>query len=142
MEIARTQDQILMRLSHGEDIIKSIEEVIAEEKATLLIVTGIGMITDFELGYFDNGQYIKQVFKEPHELTSLQGSVASDGNPRMHLHVTVADKEHHSFGGHLLKGWVWMSNEIGFLKLNGVSSKRWMDKEKNVAILHVSQVTG
>ena len=142
MEIARTQDYILMRLSHGEDIIKSIEEVIAEEKSTLLIVTGIGMITDFELGYFDRDQYITRTFKEPHELTMLQGSVASEGDPRMRIHATVADKEHRAYGGHLLKGWVWMSNEIGFLRLKGVNSKRWMDKEKGVAILHVSQVTG
>jgi predicted DNA-binding protein with PD1-like motif len=142
MEIARTEDYILMRLSHGEDIIKSIEEVIADEKSTLLIVTGIGMIRDFELGYFDNGQYIKRSFKEPHELTMLQGSVATEGEPRMHIHAMVADKDHRAFGGHLLKGWVWMSNEIGLLKLKGVSSKRWMDSEKKVAILHVSQATG
>jgi predicted DNA-binding protein with PD1-like motif len=60
----------------------------------------------------------------------------------MHIHATVADKEHRAYGGHLLKGSVWMSNEIGFLRLKGVNSKRWMDKEKGVAILHVSQVTG
>ena len=132
----------MLRLSHGENIIKTLEEVIAEEKGTLLIVTGIGMITDFELGYFENGQYIKMAYKEPHELVMLQGSVASEGEPRMHIHAIVADKEHHAFGGHLLKGWVWMSNEIGLLKLKGVSSKRWMDKEKRVAILHVSQVMG
>lgn len=142
MEIARTQDYIFMRLSHGEDIIKSLEEVVAEEKSTLLFVTGIGMITDFELGYFDRGQYIRRTFKEPHELTMLQGSVASEGEPRMHIHATVADKEHRAFGGHLLKGWVWMSNEIGLLRLKGVDSKRWLDKEKGVAILHVSQITG
>ena len=142
MEIAHTQEHIMLRLSHGENIIKTLEEVIAEEKGTLLIVTGIGMITDFELGYFENGQYIKMAYKEPHELVMLQGSVASEGEPRMHIHAIVADKEHHAFGGHLLKGWVWMSNEIGLLKLKGVSSKRWMDKEKRVAILHVSQVMG
>jgi predicted DNA-binding protein with PD1-like motif len=142
MEIARTDDCIFVRLSHGEDILKSIEEVIAEERVTLLIVSGIGMLTDFELGYFDSGQYIRETFNEPHELTTLQGSVASEGDPRMHIHATVANKEHRTYGGHLLKGSVWMSNEIGFLRLKGVSSKRLMDKEKGVAILHVSQVTG
>lgn len=143
MEVARTDDYIMMRLNHGENILESIEEIVAGEKSTLLIVAGIGMITDFELGYFDREkrEYIRRSFNEPHELTMLQGSVASEGTPRMHIHAVVADRDHHTSGGHLLKGWAWMSNEIGFLRLKGVSSKRWLEKDKGVAVLHVSQVT-
>ncbi len=140
MEIAHSQDYIMIRLGNGENILKTLQEVVAEEKSTLLIVAGIGMITDFELGYFEKGQYVRQSFKEPHELVMLQGSVASEGDLRMHIHAVVADKEHRAFGGHLLKGWAWMSNEIGILKLKGVRSKRILDKEKGVAILHISQV--
>ncbi len=140
MEIAHTENNIMLRLSNGENILKTLEEVVAEESSTLLIVSGIGMITDFELGYFENGQYLRMAFKEPHELVMLQGTVASEGEPRMHIHAVVADKEHHAFGGHLLKGWVWVSNEIGLLRLNGVRSKRILDKERGVAVLHVSQV--
>lgn len=130
-------------MNHGENILESIEEIVADEKSTLLIVAGIGMITDFELGYFDREkrEYIRKSFNEPHELTMLQGSVASEGSPRMHIHAVVADRDHHTSGGHLLKGWVWISNEIGLLRVKGVSSKRWMDKEKGVAVLHVSQIT-
>ncbi len=140
MEIARSQEHILIRLGHGEDILKTLGEVVSEEKTTLLIVTGIGMITDFELGYFEEGQYIKKAFKDPHELVMLQGTIASEGEPRMHIHAVVADKEHQAFGGHLLKGWAWVSNEIGMLRLKGVRSKRILDRERGVAVLHVSQV--
>ena len=140
MEIAHSQDYIMLRLGHGENILKTLEEVVAEEKATLLVATGIGMITDFELGYFENGQYVKMSFKEPHELVMLQGTVASEGEIRMHIHAVVADKEHRAFGGHLLKGWVWVSNEIGLLRLKGVRSKRILDKDRGVAVLHVSQI--
>lgn len=144
MEIARTEDYLLLKLEHGENIVKSIEEMIEDEKETLLVVVGIGMLTDFELGYFDREQrkYVVKSFNEPHELTALQGSVVREGNPRMHLHTVVADREQHVAGGHLLKGFAWMSNEIGFLRLKGIDSRRWMDKDKGVSILHVSQVTG
>ena len=142
MEIARTEDHIMLRLSHGENILSSLEEVVSQEKSTLMVYAGLGMITDFELGYFHEGQYIAREYKHPHELVSMQGSIASEGEPRMHLHVVVADKEHNAFGGHLLKGWVWMSNEIGILRLKGIMSKRWRDPEKKVAILHISQVLG
>lgn len=138
MEVARTEDHILLRLSHGEKVIESIEKTLADEQSTFLVVTGIGMLTDFELGYFDKGQYVKRTFHEPHELVALQGSVASEGEPRMHIHAVVADRQQHAFGGHLFRGRVWMSNEIGFLRLHGVESKRRIDKEKGVAVLHVS----
>jgi len=143
MEVARTGDYVLLKLDHGENILESIEEVIDGEKTSLLVVMGIGMITDFELGYFDRDKrkYVTKVFDEPHELTMMQGSVAREGNPRMHIHTVVADKEHHTSGGHLLKGFAWMSNEIGFLRLKGVDTRRWMDKDKGVSVLHVSQVT-
>lgn len=138
MEVARTEDHILLRLSHGENVIESIEKIMVDEKSTFVVVTGVGMLTDFELGYFDKGRYVKKTFHAPHELVSLQGSVASEGDPRMHIHAVVANREQHAFGGHLFKGRVWMSNEIGFLRLHGVDSKRRMDKEKGVAVLHVT----
>ena len=140
MEIARTNDYILMRLSHGENILSSIEEVVSQEKSTLMVFAGIGMITDFELGFFNEGKYITKSFKHPHELLSLQGSIASEGAPRMHVHAIVADKEHKAFGGHLMKGWAWMSNEICLIRMKGVTTKRWRDDQKGVAVLHVSQV--
>lgn len=140
MEIARTENYVLLRLSHGENVLSSIEEVVSQEKSTLMIFAGIGMITDFELGFFNEGRYITKSFKHPHELLSLQGSIASEGEPRMHIHAVVADKEQRAFGGHLLKGWVWMSNEIGLVRMKGVTAKRWRDEEKGVAVLHVSQV--
>ncbi len=143
MEIARTEDYVLLKLEHGENILESIEEVTKGEKETLLVVVGIGMLTDFELGFFDRDtrKYVVRAFNEPHELTTLQGSVAREGSPRMHIHAVVADKEHHTAGGHLLKGFAWISNEIGFIRLKDVDTRRWMDKDKGVSVMHVSQVS-
>lgn len=137
MEIARKGDILMLRLDHGEDILASVLKGVEGEGSTLLITTGLGMIHDFELGYFDNGNYIKARFKEPFELLSMQGSVASEGEPRIHIHVTVADKEHKAFGGHLMRGKAWMSNEIGMIRISGHSSKREFNPEKKVGMLHI-----
>lgn len=138
MEIAKTDSYLMLRLEHGEDVIGSIEEAVNEERSTLLLVTGLGMISDFELGYFDRGKYLRKSFHDPHELLALQGSVAVKGDPRIHIHATVADKEHRAFGGHLMKGKVWMSNEIGLVRLEGVDSRRIFDPKKKVGVLHIS----
>ena len=138
MQIAKTVSYLMMKLEHGEDVIGSVQEAVKEERSTLLLVTGLGMISDFELGYFDRGNYLRKSFDEPHELLALQGSVATEGDPRIHIHATVADTEHRAFGGHLMKGKAWMSNEIGMVRMEGVTSRRTFDPEKKVSVLHIS----
>lgn len=137
MELAHRDPGIILRLGHGEDILESMKEAVKDEKSTCLVVSGLGMLHEFELGYFDRGNYINKFFSEPHELLSMQGSVASEGDPRVHIHVAVANTKHEAFGGHLLSGRVWMSNEIGLLRLSGLKSARSIDQEKKVGILHL-----
>jgi len=89
------------------------------------------------LGYFDRGSYLRKAFDEPHELLSLQGTISSEGDNRIHIHASVADKQHRSFGGHLMRGKVWMSNEISLLMLDGVRSRRAVDPELKVGVLRL-----
>jgi len=137
MEVARSGSCMILRLAHGEDILESVKSATEKEKHTMMITAGLGMIVGFELGYFDRGTYLKKSFSEPHELLSMQGSVSGEGDNRIHIHVTVADKEHEAFGGHLLGGKVWMSNEISLLLLEGVRSHRAVDPELKVGVLHL-----
>ena len=139
MEIARKEAFVLARLEHGEDILESIKLTVKEERSTMVVVAGLGMISDFELGFFDRGNYLTQSFDDPHELLSLQGTISTEGEPRIHIHATVANKEHEAFGGHLMRGKAWMSNEIGLLRLERLISIRSMDPEKKVGILHIKK---
>lgn len=139
MEVARGSSYLMLRLEHGEDVLGSIAHVVEGERSTMAVATGLGMIVDFELGFFDGGRYIKKHFKGPHELLSLQGSVSSDGENRIHIHATVASMGHEAHGGHLLSGKVWMSNEIVLLRLEGTRSRRELDEAKKVGILHLSR---
>jgi len=137
MEISRKGAVMMLRLDQDEDILGSIQEAVKNERYSLLVTTGLGMIHDFELGYFNKGKYLKKAFSEPHELLALQGSVASEGEPRIHIHATVANTKHEAFGGHLMRGKAWMSNEIGLVRLEGGFSKRILDPKKRAAILHI-----
>jgi predicted DNA-binding protein with PD1-like motif len=136
METATSEPVAMLRLDHDEDVLEAIRGFVSKGESTFVIVAGLGMLHDFELGYFDNGQYVRRRFPEPHELLSMQGSVSSEGENRIHIHVSVADRNHRAFGGHLLAGRVWMSNEIVLLKLAGARSRRELDPAKKVGILH------
>jgi predicted DNA-binding protein with PD1-like motif len=137
MQVAKRGITAVLRLDHGEDVLESILKGAEDDGSTKIITAGLGMISDFELGYFDNGKYITRSFAEAHELLSMQGSVASEGDPRLHIHVAVADKSHAAFGGHLLRGKAWMSNEICLLSVDGLGSSRQMDPVKKVGILQL-----
>jgi len=137
MQVARSGPFLMIRLDNGEDILESVKEAVREERSTMLVVTGLGMIHDFELGYFDRGTYLRKEFSDPHELLALQGSIASIGEPRIHIHATVADAEHRAFGGHLMRGRAWMSNEIGLVRLEGHTSERKLDNVLKVGVLHI-----
>lgn len=137
MQQSRSGQVHILRLDDGEDILDSLLKSTRDSRSTMLICTGLGMITDFELGYFDKGEYITRSYPEPHELLSIQGAISGYGENRVHIHVSVADREHRTFGGHLLRGKVWMSNEIGILRMDGVRSTREIDPEKKVTMLNL-----
>lgn len=139
MEVARKDTFVLIRLEHGEGILESIKQTVTEERSTMIVVAGLGMISEFELGYFDKGNYLKKRYDEPHELLAMQGTISTEGEPRIHIHVTVANKEHDAFGGHLMSGNAWMSNEIALVRLERLISVRSMDPEKKVGILHLKK---
>lgn len=137
MEVSRKGPVTLLKLNHDEDILASINSAVEHERDTMLVTTGLGMIHEFELGFFQDGKYLTKGFRSPHELLSLQGTIASEGEPRLHLHATVADTKHWAFGGHLIRGKVWIGNEIGLLRLEGGISKRAIDPKKKVGVLQI-----
>ena len=137
MQVATKGNSTILRLDHGEDVLESILKGVGDAPSTMMLTAGLGMISDFELGYFDNGRYITRSFAEAHELLSMQGSVAVQGDPRLHVHVAVADKSHAAFGGHLLRGKVWMSNEICLVRIEGLDSSRQIDETKKVGVLQL-----
>jgi len=110
-----------------------------------LVLGGIGMLRDFELGYFDGKEYHKRTFAEPHELVSLQGTVVADGpgtpgiptsetnetgtseggNPIAHLHAVLAGPDLAPVAGHLFGGVVGVTLEVNLLPLAGSVSRRF-----------------
>jgi predicted DNA-binding protein with PD1-like motif len=110
---------IFLRLFPGEDIYRELEEVCQRhEVGTAVVLSGVGQLKHFELGYFkEKGDYCPQGFEEPHELLSLTGSISKQGGKyNFHLHAALGNKEKSVVGGHLIKGVVEVTNEIVLLK--------------------------
>ncbi len=121
------KNYIILKIEQGEDIEESLNQII-EDYAIFsgLVVFGIGMIRDLEIGYWNGKDYVKEKLKEPGELVSFHGSITSN-EPRLHIHAAVALSDHIIRGGHFFSGKADPLMEIYILRLEEVVLKR----EKN-----------
>lgn len=140
MQSEEEKDHILVKLDDGEDLFEALFAVIDRHKIESgLILSGIGMLRDFEIGYYDGEKYINEMFEEPMELLSMHGSIASGRENRIHIHVSCANNEHKVHGGHLFNARVCVLNEIVLLRLNDMILTRKLDEKSGLYELQVSE---
>ena len=121
MQSKEEDSLIFIRLFPGEDIYYELEEVCQKHKVeTAVVLSGVGQLKQFELGYFkEKGNYTPEEFEKPHELLSLTGSISTqEGKYSFHLHAVLGNEGKNVVGGHLIKGEVGVTNEIVLLKTN------------------------
>src|SRR2546427_8996222 len=102
METRRERDTVFVKLSDGEDLFPSLEaaaRVPHVESGT--VMWGIGMLRDFEIGFFGPKGYDKTVFSARHELLGLHGRISLRGVPLLHLLVTLGRPNPAPIAGHL-----------------------------------------
>lgn len=77
------------------------------------------MLSDITIGRYDGREYVKRTIDESSEILSLQGNVSiKEGEPFVHLHVSLADESFSAVGGHLFEGTVSMTIELVIIELN------------------------
>lgn len=77
------------------------------------IPMGIGQLTTAKVGFWNGSEYVPRVVNTPVELVSLAGSIAeADGEPSIHLHVTLGTADHGAISGHLLSATVGLLVEM------------------------------
>lgn len=117
------------RLDHGTDIIGQITDLAKEKEIETGFLNVIGALSRAELGYYDQAsqKYIKIQIDEPVELVSCSGNVSlRDGQPFVHAHAALSDREGRVWGGHLTSGPVFAA-ELYMQELLGLHLKRMPD---------------
>jgi hypothetical protein len=89
-----------LRLHPGDDLKIKLAEFVKENKIKAgYIITCVGSLNKATLRLSNRNE--TQTWKEGFEITSLTGTLSPDGN---HLHISIADKEGVTIGGHLMDG--------------------------------------
>ncbi len=131
----------VVRLEKGEQLIASLEELVAKEQISGAWLSGLGAALWVELGYYDleNKEYIWKRIDETLEITGLTGNVAwSDGKPALHIHGSFSDKSMNGYGGHVKELSVGGTCEVFLHMLQGNEKlQRKQDKDTGLNLLDV-----
>ena len=106
----------------GEDLLGELRGFSAD---SAVVVCGIGMLREIELGYWNGEVYEKHRLDPPVELVSLQGTIARSGDERVvHVHACVAKRDGSTVGGHLFTGTVHNTAEVALRLPEGIALER------------------
>ncbi|MEM3608115.1 MAG: DNA-binding protein [Candidatus Bathyarchaeia archaeon] len=112
---------IVASLDHGADLLASIRRVAEENNVEAAVFWVIGAVKRAVIGYYDQDErrYVKIPVDEPLEITSCTGNIAQyKGEILIHAHITLADRDGRSLGGHLYEGTVIYAAELYLVELN------------------------
>lgn len=125
--------ECVLRLVDGEDLVGSLRGLSCP---WAVIASGIGMVRNLRLGYWNGRTYEESRIDEPAELVSLQGTLArSPQGPFLHCHIAVAARDGVLRGGHLLGATVMNTAEITLLLVPGIRLDRAAEKNGLTALV-------
>lgn len=137
MTYTPTATGFIIRLSKGEKIIEQLQRFCRDKGIFGAHISGIGGATRVEVGFYDldTREYHFIEYTQTLEITSLSGNVSQvDGEPFLHLHVTLSDENNAAFGGHLKEAVVGGTCEI-YLVDYGIPVERTVDEETGLKLL-------
>lgn len=135
----REENLVIFRVEDGKDVVESLRQVAKDHQIESgVILSGIGMLRDFEVGFYsrEKAGYITSKFNEPVELLSLSGNISQCNNQTFfHLHVALAKEDMKAIGGHLKKATVHNTIEGIIIKF----SKTKLTRDPETRILSMSK---
>jgi predicted DNA-binding protein with PD1-like motif len=129
---------VVAKLSKGENLFAAIREIIAKHDITSgLVIFGIGMLENVELGYYSGGEHESRRFERPRELLSLHGSITTGEETIIHLHCALSDEKYEVVGGHLIDAEVAVVAELTIARLKKMRLGRELNPETGLKELSV-----
>lgn len=122
MEYRKFDNDYIVRLNRGEEVVDCLKELCKEEDIKLAEITGLGASNLVEIGIFNPGtkEYNTKIFEGMFEITSLVGNATrKDGDVYLHIHINFGDENGIVRGGHLVRAKISATSEIIVRKIDG-----------------------
>ena len=129
---------VIAKLDDGDDLFACIEELAAKHAVRNgMVMWGIGMLREFEIGYFNGKEYERETYRDCMELLGLHGTIAANADPKLHLHVAAAGRDHRTVGGHLFRATVCVLNELCLIRLRKSTLNRVLNPRSGLKELTI-----
>ncbi|MBF0627059.1 MAG: DNA-binding protein [Magnetococcales bacterium] len=118
------------RLPHDSDLLEVLNALCRARDIRLGRIEGLGAVRKARLGFYDQARQVYEFLEldQPLEITNLVGNVSlKEGEPFVHVHLTLADHAGRAFGGHLAPGTVVFAAEVMIQELTGAERHRGWD---------------
>ena len=126
----KTGRRFVGRLPHGKDLITFIEDFCKKASIQMATFSVIGAVSSVTMGAYDQKQQVYVTFTEEAqlEIVTCIGNVSlMDGNPVVHAHIVLGDKQGKVMGGHLFSETILFAGEIELQELTGKLLERAYD---------------
>lgn len=128
----------MVKLEKDDPVKESILSIVKQNNVTAgSVLWAVGMMKNIEIGYFNGKEYEKEVFEGPLEVVSFHGSIA-ENDPELHIHTSVAGKDHSVIGGHLFEGTADPLLEVHIKKFNSIKMQRKYNESSTLKEIEIS----
>jgi predicted DNA-binding protein with PD1-like motif len=120
---------LVVRAKHDSDIVEFLTELAKKNRILAATFTAIGALKYAKLGFYDQEthEYLETLLSSPQEIASCIGNISvKEGEPFVHAHAVLADRDGNTKAGHLLEGKVF-AVEIHLTELLGTKIVRKKD---------------
>jgi uncharacterized protein len=128
---------IVARLPHGADLLDEIVGLALRHGIEAGALEGVGALQRARLAFYDQEAWSYREFgvARPMEIVSLLGTVSRhDGRPAAHVHLSLADHDGGTLGGHAAGGCIVFACELTLSELLGAPLERGHDEVTGLAL--------
>ncbi|MBN2802678.1 MAG: DNA-binding protein [Deltaproteobacteria bacterium] len=120
------------QIGHDKDLLEELTSICKDNNITLGKIEAIGAVQKGEVGYYDQKEkiYLTNSFNAPMEILTCNGNISLlNETPMVHAHITFANRDGSTCGGHLLTGTkVFACEYIIYQFTNATSLNRTKEK--------------
>lgn len=120
--MAKKVDTIyIVSVKDRSSIVETLTDFVKNQKIQSGEITGIGAVSEATLRFFvpSTKNYVDKTFNEQMEASNISGNVSEiDGQPLLHLHITLGRQDYTALAGHLLDAKIRGAGEFIFYPLD------------------------
>lgn len=137
----KSKRTMIIRAEHDADLIKFIREVAEENGIEAGTFTVIGTLKEAKLEFYNQErcEYQEMTIQKPCEIASCVGNISlKGGDPFVHAHAVLADRDGRTRGGHLSEARVFAA-EIHLQVLEGPKLERKHDEVTDLSLWELGE---